>query len=96
VLLVKGHASEYAEHDGKNIVCAAVSTVCDMAAIGCTFYDPDTLIAAKKGEFYLTCRLLPTTMAILKSAKLELERLKENYQYCFGGEADVTENDHSV
>ena len=96
VLLVQGHASEYAEHNGKNIVCAAVSTICDMAAAGCTSYDPYTTVTADKGKFYLTCRKLSETMAILKSAKLELDRLKENYPYCFGGEADVAKNNHSI
>ena len=81
-LEVIGHASEYSKHHGENIVCAAVSTVCDMAAAGCLSYT-STQIKADKGYQFILCNKSTETNAIITAAMIELKRIEENYPYCF-------------
>ena len=81
-LEVIGHASEYHEHHGKNIVCAAISTVCDMAAAGCLFYT-SAQIKTDKGYQSIICNKSIETISIITAAMLELKRIEENYPYCF-------------
>jgi uncharacterized protein YsxB (DUF464 family) len=96
-LEIAGHASEYSEHEGKNIVCAAISTVCDMVAIGCMQYDPSTEVTQNNGYMMITCEIMPETIAIISAAMIELSRIKENYLYCFeGGTLDGSKNGNTM
>lgn len=90
-LIVSGHASEYPEHHGNNIVCAAVSTVCDMAAIGCGLYCNDIVIKSDNGYMSIISVNRPETIAIITAAMFELDRIKDNYPYCFEGGNRVNE-----
>jgi uncharacterized protein len=80
-LLITGHAG-YAPK-GSDIVCAGISAIVQTAAIGCRNYDPKTEITSQNGGFVFVCKDKPITRAIIKTAILGLEQMKEQYPTCF-------------
>ena len=81
-LTLRGHASEYESRPGQNIVCAGVSTVCDMLACGCEMADKYTMLEGDKGFFELSCTATHGTRLLMQAALKELGRIQQAYPDC--------------
>ena len=81
-LTVRGHASEYESRPGQNIVCAGVSTVCDMLACGCEMEDKYTMIEGDKGFCRISCTATHGTRLLMRTALAELSRIGHAYPDC--------------
>ena len=77
-LFIRGHAN-YAKK-GQDIVCAAVSTIGQVAAIGVSKYDPKVEIKHMvSGHVSFTCNRTPETEAIIYTAIAGLDEVAKAY-----------------
>lgn len=80
-LMVRGHAN-YAKKD--DIVCAAVSSICQAAANGCLKFGKNTDIKyCRPGHFVFVTDYNQSTEAIVDTAYDGLENIAKQYPKCF-------------
>ena len=77
-LFIRGHAN-YAKK-GQDIVCAAVSTIGQVAALGVKKYDPQVDIKKMaSGHISFTCKRSQETEAIIYTAIAGLDEVAKEY-----------------
>lgn len=77
-IFIRGHAN-YAKK-GADIVCAAVSTIGQVAALGVSKYDPQVEVKQMTtGHISFTCKRTPETEAIIYTAIAGLDEVAKEY-----------------
>lgn len=76
-LICTGHAN-YAPK-GFDIVCASVSAIVQTAGLGVEKLDPNAVIEMSDGSFAIACRDKPKTRAVLDTAVMGLDAIREQY-----------------
>ena len=77
-IFIRGHAN-YAKK-GADIVCAAVSTIGQVAALGVSKYDPQADVKhMTSGHISFTCKRTPETEAIVYTAIAGLDEVAKEY-----------------
>lgn len=76
-LVCTGHAN-YAPK-GFDIVCASVSAIVQTAGLGIDKLDPAAVVEVGDGSFSIACKDRPKTRAIIDTAVLGLDAIKEQY-----------------
>lgn len=76
-----GHANSfYVDNEGHDLVCAVVSTITQVAYLGCSKYSGEcNVIQCFDGNFSFKCRSNPSTRAIIETALLGLRDAAEQY-----------------
>ena len=76
-----GHANSfYVDKEGNDLVCAIVSTITQVAFLGCKEFTKEcNVIKHYSGNFSFKCRSNPNTRAIIYTALLGLREAAKQY-----------------
>ena len=80
-LEANGHANSFhVDKDGNDLICAIVSTIVQVAYLGCEAHTSEcNIVRHYDGHFAFKCRSNPNTRAIIKTALLGLRDAASQY-----------------